>query len=376
VPKDTLLNIEETVQLLLEKKITHLHSIPSFLRELPYIEGNSLKRIISGGDLFDREIYKKWGNKGIRIINEFGPTETTITSSEHEMGEDTMPSDVGKPVANTQMYILSQEGKLLPKGAIGELCIAGSGVARGYLNKEELTNERFVVNPFRKGERMYKTGDLARWLPNGNIEFFGRKDDQVKIRGSRIELGEIENILSQLQGVTQSCVLAMQDNEGNNRLIAYVVLETNFDKEVLQSQLLETLPDYMIPRLWVQLDEILLTSNGKLNRKALPELDSSGLSTKAYVAPRTEIEERLAEIWQELLRIEKVGVYDNFFELGGHSLLATLLISTITKELEVEIKIKDVFNFVDIDRLGKYIEYIQGRKKENPQIVYKKTIKL
>ncbi|HBV14238.1 non-ribosomal peptide synthetase [Chryseobacterium carnipullorum] len=355
VPKVKLLNVEEVVQLLVEKKITHLHAVPSFLRELPYVEGNYLKRIISGGDVFDREIYKKWGNKGIRIINEFGPTETTITSSEHELDEDTMPSDIGRPVANTQMYILSEEGRLLPVGATGELFISGSGVARGYLNNEELTNDRFISNPFKDGERMYKTGDLARWLPDGNIEFLGRKDNQVKIRGYRIELGEIENILSGLPGVTQSCVLAKQDSDGNSRLVAYVARENGLDKELLQSQLEERLPEYMVPRLWVELDEMPLTSNGKLDRKALPDIDSSALSTKAYVAPRTEIEEQLTAIWHELLKIEKVGIHDNFFELGGHSLLATRLVSMIRKEMDVEVTIRDVFAYTTIGTLGAYL---------------------
>ncbi|WP_233899291.1 non-ribosomal peptide synthetase [Tenacibaculum piscium] len=355
VPKDKLLNIEEAVELLLDKKITHLHAIPSFLRELPYIEGNSLKRIISGGDLFDKEIYKKWGNKGIRIINEFGPTETTITSSEHEMKADTMPSDVGKPVANTQLYILNPEGKLLPMGAIGELCIAGSGVARGYFNNDELTRQKFVTNPFKEGGRMYKTGDLARWLPSGNIEFLGRKDHQVKIRGFRVELSEIENVLSQLAGVIQPCVLAKQDSEGNNRLIAYVVMEEGLNKEALQSQLQNRLPEHMIPRLWVQMDEMPLTSNGKLDRKALLEQDGLELASKAYVGPRTLMEEQLVEIWQELLSIEKVGVHDNFFELGGHSLLATRLVSTIRKELNVEMTIRDVFAYTTIASLAAYL---------------------
>ncbi|WP_126651527.1 non-ribosomal peptide synthetase [Chryseobacterium aureum] len=356
VPKEKLLNVEKVVQLLVEKKITHLHAVPSFLRELPYVEGNCLKRIISGGDVFDREIYKKWGDKGIRIINEFGPTETTITSSEHELKEDTMPSDIGRPVANTQMYILGPDGKLLPMGAVGELFISGFGVARGYLNNEELTKDRFTSNPFRKGERMYKTGDLARWLPGGNIEFLGRKDNQVKIRGYRIELGEIENVLSGLPGVTQSCVLAKQDSEGKSRLVAYVVKDNAPDKELLQSQLEEILPEYMVPRLWVELDEMPLTSNGKLDRKALPDIDSSALSTKAYIAPRTETEERLAVIWQELLGVEKVGIHDNFFELGGHSLLATRLVSMIRKELDVEVTIRDVFVHTTIGNLGSHLQ--------------------
>ncbi|MFH6996207.1 phosphopantetheine-binding protein, partial [Flavobacterium sp. FlaQc-48] len=232
-------------------------------------------------------------------------------------------------------------------------------VARGYLNKEELTKEKFIVSPFKEGERIYKTGDLARWLPDGNIEYIGRKDDQVKIRGYRIELGEIENVLSSLPGVTQCCVLAKEDTVGSKRLVGYVVPEGDFDKEVLQKQLKLSLPEYMVPQLWVTLDTMPLTSNGKLDKKSLPHPDGSELSSKEYVAPRNETEAQLVEIWQNLLGVERVGIHDDFFELGGHSLLATRLVSMIRQDLIIEVSIREVFEHTTIVALASLIEFFE-----------------
>mgnify|MGYP006260719637 FL=1 len=199
---------------------------------------------------------------------------------------------------------------LVPIGVIGELCISGSGLARGYLNRPDLTAEKFVSHPFKSGERIYKTGDLARWLPDGNIEFIGRKDDQVKIRGYRIELGEIENVLSGVPEVIQCCVIAKKGPSGSKRLIAYVVLEGTLDKLSLEESLKRVLPDYMVPQLWIELETIPLTSNGKIDKQALPSPADSDLSNKVYVAPSTTIEKQLVRIWQELLEVEKIGIYD------------------------------------------------------------------
>ncbi|OXB20659.1 phosphopantetheine-binding protein, partial [Flavobacterium tructae] len=216
--------------------------------------------------------------------------------------------------------------------------------------------------------------DLARWLPDGNIEYIGRKDDQVKIRGYRIELGEIENALSSLAGINQCCVLAKEDTAGNKRLVGYVVLEGELNKETLQNQLKLCLPEYMVPQLWVTLEKMPLTSNGKLDKKALPDPDGSDLSSSEYVAPRNETEIQLAAIWQNLLGVEQIGIYDNFFELGGHSLLATRLVSMIRKEFEIEITIKDIFEFTRIEELGTYLRHKEIKEKESQDITYKKII--
>ncbi|SHM85940.1 amino acid adenylation domain-containing protein, partial [Chryseobacterium carnipullorum] len=360
---DTLLNITLFKTLILENKITTLWMTASWFHQIAEEDVSvfqSLKYLLVGGDT----VLYKYTNKvkelypELTMVNGYGPTENTTFSTSHiiEITGHTLP--IGKPIKDSYAYILDKHMNPAPIGVVGELVVGGSGVARGYLNNKELTNEKFVANPFKAGDRLYKTGDLAKWLPDGNIEFIGRKDDQVKIRGYRIELGEIENALSGLPGIVQSCVLASADEQGNKRLIAYVVMEGGLDKEALQSQLQETLPEYMVPRLWVELDEMPLTSNGKLDRKALPDIDSSAFSTKAYVAPRTETEERLAKIWQELLGVEKVGIYDNFFELGGHSLLAVKLIISVQKEFEMEISIQDVFEYNCIEQLGNYIQYL------------------
>ncbi|WP_164723270.1 non-ribosomal peptide synthetase [Chryseobacterium aureum] len=378
---DSLLNILLFRTLIKENKVTTLFMTTSWFHQVVEEDISvfqPLKYLLVGGDTVlhkytdkVKELYPE-----LIVIIVYGPTENTTYSTSYTIGLTGHPLPIGKPIKDSYAYILDQHMNLAPVGVVGELVVGGSGVARGYLNNEELTHEKFIKNPFKAGERLYRTGDLAKWLPDGNIEFIGRKDDQVKIRGYRIELGEVENVLAGLPGVVQSCVLAKTDEQGNKRLIAYVVMEGALDKESFQSQLQEILPEYMVPRLWVELEAMPLTSNGKLDRKALPDIDSSALSAKTYVAPGTETEQRLAVIWQELLGVEKVGIHDNFFELGGHSLLATRLVSTIVKEFETEILIKDVFNFVNIGELATYIEHKKIKEKESTEVLYKKKIRI
>ena len=352
-----------------------------FLGESLVGESSSLRRVLCSGEALTLEHVKSFRKlfPRVRFDNLYGPTEAAIDVSSWSVPEDVSELTkvpIGSPVSNTALYVLDRKEDLVPIGVIGELCIGGVQLATGYLNREDLTREQFVLNPFKTGERIYKTGDLARWLPDGNIEYVGRKDSQVKVRGYRIELGEIENALSLLSEVNQSCVLAKKDATGSNILVGYIVVEGALDKKQLQDQLQESLPEYMVPQLWVELEEMPLTANGKLDRKSLPDIDETVLSSKEFVAPRTEIEEQLASIWQELLGVEKVGVYDNFFELGGHSLLATRLVSMVSKELEVEVMIKDIFSFVNIDELSTYLEYKKVKEKESSDVVYKKTIKI
>ena len=249
---------------LIEKEqVTTLHFVPSmlgmFLEGLSSEDCNSLCRVLCSGEALTleqvrlfRELYPS-----IRLDNLYGPTEAAVHVSSWSVPEDVSELTkipIGRPVSNTSLYVLDEKEKLVPIGVIGELYIGGVQLAKGYLNREDLTKEQFVSNPFKAGERIYKTGDLGRWLPDGTIEFIGRKDDQVKVRGYRIELGEIENALSLLPGVNQSCVLANADKNGNNRLIAYVVTEGDFNKERLQEELKETLPDYMVPQVWVEFE--------------------------------------------------------------------------------------------------------------------------
>lgn len=280
----------------------------------------------------------------IEVRNLYGPTETTTYSTVYRLKKD-HPILIGKPISNTQIFIVTANDHLAPVGVIGEINIGGAGVARGYLNRAELTAEKFIKNPFFEEEaaRLYKTGDLGRYLPDGNIEYLGRADDQVKIRGYRIELGEIENVLQQSGLVAQSVVLAKQDTKGNKRLVGYVVSNGAFNSEEITNYLHSKLPDYMLPTQWVEVESMPQTSNGKIDKKALPDPGLITVHDDKYVEPASEIERKLADIWQEILGIDKVGIYDNFFELGGHSILAMQVISFVRRKLKLEASIKDLF---------------------------------
>ena len=323
------------------------------------------RRLVIGGEALFLTHFDYLIQKGmdIEIINEYGPTEATVgcsTYSFNTLGENKKIQDrilIGKPIDNVQMYILDSNKGVVPIGVVGEICISGDGLARGYLNQPELTAEKFIkytVNK-EKERRIYKTGDLGRWLPDGNLEYLGRKDDQVKIRGYRIELGEIESVLQQCELVSQAAVLLIQNGNGNNHLVGYVVPDGLFDREGIVSYLKDTLPEYMIPDQWIELDNMPLNSNGKTDRKTLLNYNMQQDNTDKYVAPHNDLENKLATIWQELLEIEQVGINDNFFQLGGHSLLAIQLISTIRKELQTELALKDVFQFSTISELSRYI---------------------
>ncbi|SEC23103.1 amino acid adenylation domain-containing protein [Tenacibaculum sp. MAR_2009_124] len=349
-----------------DNNITFAVLPPAFLQLLEVEDLKPLDTLVTGGEAIPLTVAKTF-SKEYKYFNAYGPTEASICTTTFN-GNIKSLVPIGKPINNMQVYILSEANELLPLGVIGELCVGGIGVARGYLNRDELTKEKFIDSPFKNGDRIYKTGDLAKWLPDGNIEFSGRKDDQVKIRGYRIEIGEIENVLSEISEIQSSCVLAKEDSIGNKRLVGYILPTEEYTKETVQEKLAARLPDYMIPSIWVTLDEMPLTNSGKIAKKLLPAPDGSLLSTVEYIAPRNEMEEQLATIWQELLGIEKVGIYDNFFELGGHSLLATRLVSMIRRELEVEIAIQNIFKFTTIDEIACYLEHkehsLEDKEKE------------
>jgi acyl carrier protein len=269
---------------------------------------------------------------------------------------------IGTPISNTQIYIVNTGMQLVPLGVTGEICIGGAGLARGYFNRPGLTAEKFIADPFSKeeGARLYKTGDLGRWLADGNIEYLGRIDNQVKIRGYRIELGEIENVLQQTEGVKQAVVMAKADGNNSKKLVGYIIADGLFNKEAIIANLSQKLPAYMVPGVWIQMESLPLTPNGKIDRKALPDPDISELLSNQYVAPRNEVEGKLEAIWQELLGVEKVGIHDNFFELGGHSLLAMKMVSYIERNLLLSIPINVLFQFTTISELSKYIATQSG----------------
>jgi amino acid adenylation domain-containing protein len=313
----------------------------------------------------------------LQIWNLYGPTETTANTTAariHAEGELT----IGRPIANTQVHILDPSLNPVPVGMPGEIYIGGVGLARGYLNRSDLTCERFIPNLFstEAGARLYKSGDLARYLPNGNIEFLGRIDDQVKIRGFRIEPGEIESVLGRHPNVREALVVAHQDGAGEKRLVGYVVINGAVEVSVLRGFLKEKLPEYMIPSAFVFLDSLPLTANGKVDRQALPAPGPSrpDLET-AFIEPRTPTEELLAKVWAELLRLEKVGIHDNFFELGGHSLLATQVTSRMRAVFGIEMPLRSLFEHPTIAGLADCLEALLWVGEEYRSSVSDRSIK-
>jgi len=313
-------------------------------------------KVVSCGEALPPSLAAHWKNQH-DLFNAYGPTETTVCATTyHCQCPHTGSIPIGRPIANTRVYILDARGEPVPVGVTGKIYIGGAGLARGYWKQPQLTAERFVKDPFssKAGARMYRTGDLGRWLPDGNIEFLGRNDFQVKVRGFRIELGEIETRLMQHAAVRQAVVIAREETPGDKRLVAYYVaeergnagaahLQSGPTAEELRSHLLVQLPEYMVPAAYVRLTAFPLTPNGKLDRKALPMPEGEAYAVRGYEAPQGEVETILAEIWAQLLKVERVGRHDNFFELGGHSLLALSLVHRLSQRFELEIALRDVF---------------------------------
>ncbi len=356
LPKTVILNIELFLKELLTKEITHAF-VPTALAqqflEKEDLDRLNLKYIFVGGEKLDS--FKH--NKKYLVSNNYGPTECTVVSLSCILESNSSTPPIGRPINNTQLYILDEEQNLVPKGVVGELYIAGDGLARGYLNQPELTKEKFIENPFNKGTRLYKTGDLVRYLEDGNIEYISRVDDQVQIRGFRVELGEIEEQLLKIEAIKESVVLVKEDKNRNRSLVAYITTKDNqeIDSDI-KNRLSHYLPEYMIPVAYKTIDSMPLTPNGKVDKRALAKLEVNIESTTEYIAPRDEIEEKLAKIFQEVLNIERVGIYDNFFELGGHSLLATQLVSRVRSELGVELPLKELFAMPTVEALSIYIQ--------------------
>ena len=331
------------------------------------------KYLILGGETLSPQLVEKVQNldASCEILNHYGPTETTVGSLTLRLKEfngkqfPTSSIPIGRPIANTQIYILDAHQQAVPVGVVGELYIAGAGVAAGYLNQAERTAERFLPNPFVDDTqaRMYRTGDLARYLPDDNVEFLGRGDDQVKIRGFRVELGEIESVLRKHPAVKQAVVLTQPDLRGDQRLLAYVVghRDSQTSADQLRAFVKEQLPDYMVPAAIVILAKLPLTPNGKIDRQALPAPEEA--PTKTYVPPRTPTEEVLANIWAQVLRLDRVGVHDDFFEIGGHSLLATQVISRLHRTLKVDLPLRTLFEAPTVAKLTQQIENARAGKE-------------
>jgi amino acid adenylation domain-containing protein/FkbM family methyltransferase len=381
------------LELLREQQVTVLCQTPSAFQQLMQAEGwdseLAVRAVIFGGEALEAERLGEWPEQhaGVQLVNMYGITETTVHVTYSEVGAAEVQrrraggvgSVIGRGLADLEVYLLDEELQPVPVGVPGEICIGGAGLGRGYLQRAGLTAARFIPDPFsgRAGDRLYRSGDLARYLADGNIEYQGRLDQQVKVRGFRIELGEIEATLGQYESVAQ-CVVSLRETEsGDKRLVGYVVWESGQEATVteLRQYLSERLPEYMVPGQWVVLDKLPLTASGKVDRRALPTSEQSEL-TEQYVRPRTATEEIVAGIWAEVLEAEQVGVHDNFFELGGHSLLATQAVLRLRSVFEVELPLRNLFESPTVSRLSSRIEQLRlaGTQNVAPPIVPRQEV--
>jgi acyl-CoA synthetase (AMP-forming)/AMP-acid ligase II/acyl carrier protein len=388
--REQQLNVEAAASLIEEEKITIFQATPSRLQLFIYDRGVSqclkrLKYLLVGGEEFPWELLKKAREITTgKIYNLYGPTETTIWSTIKDVSPDES-LNIGKPIANTRVYILDKSGYIKPIGVPGELCIAGVGVARGYLNNPELTAEKFDrdlwdyrdyhdgnhrSNKSYKSYVLYKTGDLARWLPDGNIEFLGRMDFQVKIRGFRVELQEIENHLRTHEKVKEAVVIVKQE-ESSEKYLCAIIRGVNGNMPrvgELREFLSEKVPGYMIPSYFLEIEKIPLTPNGKVDRKALAGYVGNPLQTgTTHVAPETGIEKVVAELWQEVLKLDKVGIHDNFFELGGNSMNLIQLSNKLQKRFDIENPVVSLFRYPTIHSFLVFLNRGDGNEAINSE---------
>ncbi|MDR9801483.1 lichenysin non-ribosomal peptide synthetase LicA [Bacillus paralicheniformis] len=372
-PKDTILDMSRLAHVLEKEKVTVLMITTALFNLLTDMRPDSLKglrRVLFGGERASVDHVRRALNtvgKG-RLLHMYGPSESTVFTTYYpvnEVPDDAQAIPIGKPVSNTEVLILDSFGNVQPAGVAGELCVGGDGLVRGYFNRPELTAEKFTEHPFKTGEKIYRTGDMARWLADGCLEFIGRIDHQVKIRGQRIELGEIEHHLLTHEMVQEAAVLAVDTGKRDQMICAYFTADQELSSEELRRYAAEGLPGYMIPSVFMQLQELPLTGNGKVDRRALPEPDVTQASQKEYTAPRSRTEAQLADLWQEVLNVPKIGVHDNFFELGGHSLIGMTLIARIQQEMNVDLQLKDLFQAPTIETLAQAAE-----KTEKKSAIY------
>jgi len=362
---------EAFYDLLSKEQVTVLNQTPSAFRQLIQVEESTgellslnLRLVIFGGEALDIQSLQPWfarhGDESPQLVNMYGITETTVHVTYRPLtlaDLHTTASVIGRPIPDLQVYLLDQHQQPVPIGVPGEMYIGGAGLARGYLNRPDITQERFIAHPFSKQGKLYKSGDLARYLPNGDIEYLGRIDQQVKIRGFRIEIGEIEAAIHQHSEIREAVIIVTEDRQDDKRLVAYVVFQsTHISVLELRNFLKAKLPDYMIPAAFVVLEKFPLTPNGKIDRRALPAPDTIQQPEENTALALTPVQEMLTGIWADILGIKQVGIYDNFFELGGHSLLATRVISQIRKAFKVELPLRCLFESPTVAELAKKIE--------------------
>ncbi|RZL66514.1 MAG: amino acid adenylation domain-containing protein, partial [Pedobacter sp.] len=379
--KDNFNDVDYIHRYFRNNEIDFLKIVPSHWKSLN-ANGEELlpkKILMFGGEALYTSLIKKIienPERTFQIINHYGPTETTIGKLIHIVQRNTDYGHIipiGKPFTDARIYILDEQGGIIPDENQGELYIGGSGVAKGYLNRTELTDERFINDEISSdgNQKLYRTGDLAKRLFDGNVEYLGRMDDQVKIRGYRIELGEIENILQKAPGVKQGLILAKDaGEEGDKKLIAYVVIDGTYDKKAIISFLESKLPSFMVPQLVVQLNEIPFTLNGKIDKKALPDPDASTLLTNQYYAPNYQTETNISEIWKEVLGVKRVGIEDNFFELGGNSLLAQKSVALLKERFGLTLPVTKIYQFPKIIDLAAFLD-----NRNKPKNIIRKNIR-
>ncbi|WP_162309046.1 non-ribosomal peptide synthetase [Brevibacillus antibioticus] len=353
-------DMHQLARLIKEQHVNMLQMTPTRMQLLHAADDTWTKQVTEvmiGGEGFPLSLLTKLQlNMNARIFNMYGPTETTIWSVVHELTQET-EIKVGTPIANTRLYILGEQLQLLPIGVVGELYIAGDGLAQGYFNRDDLTRERFVVNPYEDGRLMYQTGDLACWQEDGTVQCLGRLDHQVKLRGYRIELGEIEEVLLQHPDITESAVVDYEDESREKYLCVYYVTTGTATEQDVKEYLAQKLPVYFVPAYAVRLDQLPLTANGKINRKALVRPDYKEQVMVEYVAPRNEQEANITRIWQEVLGVERVGIKDDFFQLGGNSIKAIQISSALFKQ-NLQLDIRDTFQYPCISELAPHIHQL------------------
>jgi amino acid adenylation domain-containing protein len=370
ISEDTVLPGPRLARLLCDRGMTHIVISPSVLARLPNDRLPELSTMIVAGEACTPDLVARWA-PGRRFFNAYGPTEGTVCATLMQCIESNPEISIGRPIANTQLYLLNRDLHPVPVGVPGDIYIGGVGLARGYLNRPDMTASQFIPDACsrRVGARLYRTGDLGRYLPDGNVEYLGRADHQVKIRGYRIELGEVEAALTRHPAVLQAAVVARRDVQGDNRLVAYVVSKAEETSTAnLRAFLKEHLPGYMVPSVFVFLDALPLTPNGKVDHRALPAPEERRAEpTEAHLAPRTAAELTIEAIWRDVLIVEKVGVHDNFFDLGGHSLLLVQIQSKLQDAFDRDVSLVEMTRYPTVSALARHLSQEQDQAPVFPE---------
>jgi acyl-coenzyme A synthetase/AMP-(fatty) acid ligase len=350
VPDELRLDVNELTSFFQKNNVTISFLPTQIATQFLYVENKSLRYLLTGGDKLTSFVKKNY-----QLVNNYGPTENTVVTTSYVVENDSFNIPIGRPNFNTEVYILDELQNLVPPGIAGEICIGGASLARGYLSQQELTGEKFIANPFKENQRLYKTGDLGRWLPNGNIEFIGRKDFQFKINGHRIEPGEIEAVLLNHNDIESAVVISRQNSYSESELIAYITSPQTPNTSEIREYLNKVLPHYMLPNYFIQLESLPLDQNGKIDRKKLPDPKALRINTGSFIAPGNDTEEKLTQIWKDVLSIERLSVTDNFFDLGGNSVKIVRMVGVMNKVFAKKTAIVTAFKFPNIRELSNYL---------------------